>query len=201
MTRPSTDTPLEIPLARAADGVVEAPQDETNTGPIRASLVAAAADVGAASPAPGQPTSHDIAAHLAKLIGGGGGPNGGDGSGPIDLKKLSKKNWLMNTFIALVVAGSGAFAAYKATEARSRDNEVQVERNKASIEENTKAIGEVKTSVDNVGDKLDEQYKVQVKLVEGIDTLKQEAQTDKQKRLERELEEARRELRRRRRRE
>lgn len=141
-----------------------------DTGPIRAGILAATRDTGEAGPA--GPTTHEIAATMVDLMKKGGG-----GDGPIDIKRFRMSNWLVNFVIAVVVAVSGAFAAYRATEFRSKKNETEVSKNKA-------AIVEVKSSIDLVGLKVDNTIAGQRELIIGIDQLKKEAQTDKQKRLE-----------------
>lgn len=209
MTRATTedDTAVEVPTAgsipeaRAVagavevgngdNGVVEHVDAEDTPLPVRETLSGIHALPEGSEP----PTAHDVAQALVDLMPKGGG-GGGDDSGPIDLKKFSKKNWLANTIIALIVAGSGAFAAYKATEARSKDNAEAVQENEQAIEEIDKELGDVKDSVDDIGEKLDEGFKVQVKLVEGIDQLKKEAQTEKQIRLEEKVKQLERENRR-----
>ena len=127
-------------------------------------------------------TARAIALELSGLL--PAGPPPPPSSPPVDLKKLAKKNWLVNTLIALVVAGAGALAAYKATESRSLENHENVEKNAKAIQGNSKAIGEVTKSVDTMIGVVDQGRAEQKLLIQGVADLKQEAQTDKQKRLE-----------------
>jgi hypothetical protein len=187
MTRPDTDLPVPLFSDIPETGrhllahLVEA-HDADEGGPN-----------GATSPDPVERLIAGFEAVVEKTIGGGGGNGGGP---PVDLHKLSKKNWLVNLLIGAVVAASGAFAAYKATEARSVENEEGVQQNKAAVKRVESDVAEVKLSVDGVGDKIDTAMRVQVQLVDGIEQLKAEAQTDKQKRLEDKVKELERENRR-----
>lgn len=174
-------TPVERPVAvsgKMPEAAVVAGEFE-DTGPVRKSLkMAANGD--------DDLTAHEVAAQMVKLMGQlGGGGRGGDGSGgpPIDLKKFRKGNWLAQILIGAVVAGSSAFAAYKATEARSVDNQEKVKSNRGKIEENRQAISEVKIGVDEVQAKVDNSYRVQVRLVESVEQLTEEQKTAKERRL------------------
>lgn len=178
------ETPVEIPEARVVNGA--------DTGELMTSLVEATTAAGQISDEARERAISSAIIKLGEYVAEKGSGNGG-GSGPIDLKKFSKKNWIVNTLIALVVAGSGAFAAYKATEQRSKDNKAGVRENKAAIQDLDKNVDEVKSKVKAVDDKLIQQIEVQGKLVEGVEGLKEEARTEKQKRLEEEVEQLRRE--------
>lgn len=142
------------------------------------------------------PTASEVAAALAALLPMGDG-SGGGGNG-VDLKKLSKRNWAVNALIAVVVALSGALAAYKATEQRSKDNEDGVKANRAAISKVEKDVETVVQSVNDMGAVLEQQTQVQERLATGVEQLTQEAKTREEERLRervRELEEANRELR------
>ena len=198
-------------LAGSLEGVPVSPMGHMETGPMRSILAAAGDD---------SPTAHQIAERLWELMGGAArsddGDDGDDGDSkagskrakrmsapPPSLKKIHHRNWLANTLIALVVAGSGAFATYKATEAKAHDADQRSQTNKAAIEDLGEEVSKVKQGQEKTNDKLDQQFKVQVQLVEGVETLKKEAQTEKQKRLEekvKRLEREKRELERERRR-
>lgn len=114
-----------------------------DTGPLRQ-------DIHEAMGVRGQgPTAHDIAASLAGLM-------SVVSNNPEALKRVNHKNWLVNAIIAVVVAASGAVAAYKATEDRSLNNERGVQQNAEAI---NKVQGEVETvqlQVVGVGKKLDD---------------------------------------------
>jgi hypothetical protein len=128
----------------------------------------------------------DPIAQLAELLGAkiGDGNGGGGGGAPFDLKKVHRRNWMVNTLIALTVAGSGTFAAYKATESRSLANEKANAEQSEVIDQHTEAIRYIKVEVKETGQKVDRAMIQQRAIVDGIDQLKEEAQTDKQKRLE-----------------
>ena len=164
-----------------------------DTGPLRHELASASAPLGLA-PEGSAPTAHAIAGALVELM--GQAPPPPPGSPPIDLKRLAKRNWIANAMIAIVVAGAGAFAAYKATESRSIDNRAKVGENANSIDDNRKAIVEVTASVDSIGVKVDKGRTEQATLIRGVESLKREAQTDKQTRLEEKVKELERENRR-----
>lgn len=135
-------------------------------------------------------TAHAIAAAVSEIM--ASAPPPPPSSPPIDLKKLAKKNWLANSLIALIVAGAGAVAAYKATESRSLENHENVEKNAKAIQGNSEAIGEVTKSVDTLVGTVDDGRAEQKILIRGVADLKLEAQTEKQKRLLDELAELKR---------
>jgi hypothetical protein len=174
----SGDTGNGIPIEEA---------DDSDTGRIRAALFESTSDAGIAVAGDGvAPTVDEIAiAAIKHLTGGGGNGNAG--------KMLSKPIKLILLILGMLVGSGGIVTTIYLTETRSEDNQERVEENAVAIEEIDQELGEVKESVDDVGDKLDEQYKVQVLLVEGIETLKEEAQTSKQQRLEDEVKRLRRE--------
>jgi hypothetical protein len=157
--------------------------DFEDTGPIRRGIAESVLELGPVSSAP--ITAHDIAGALKELM--GTPPPPPPSSPPIDLKKLSKKNWLVNLLIGLVVAGAGSVAAYKATEVRSIENREDVDKNAAAIKGNSEAIGELTGSVDKLSTSVGEGRTEQAALIKGVGELKEEAQTDKQRRLEEKL--------------
>jgi hypothetical protein len=127
-----------------------------------------------------------VADRLMEKTGGSGG------DGPIDLKKFRKGNWFVQAVIGILIAGAGALAAYKATEARSIENEKAIEdhadkpmhteaaRRIDKIEDDISDTRETLSGVDgNGGIKADV-----AQIAKGVDQLKKEAQTEKQKRLE-----------------
>jgi len=183
------------------EGMPVAPLDVPDTGPMRKYL---AAQQGSETP-----SIHDFAEVLSTLVaqkskGSGGGGDGGGGP-PIDLKKFRKGNWMVNALIGAVVAASGAFAAYKATEARSIDNQEAIQKH-ADLPAHPQAqeemrvikarIGTIKNDIS--GDPATGQpgLKQDVKqIAQGVEQLKKEAQTEKQKRLEDKAEEQERKIR------
>jgi len=100
-----------------------------------------------------------------------------------DVKRINKRNWAANTVIALVVASAGAFAAYKATEARSVGNERGVIENKRAIRELDSDIADVRRGVDSLGQELEAQGVTQERLADGIEQLTKEAKTREEQRL------------------
>ena len=145
----------------------------------------------------------DGVAHLIKVFDallerrGHGGGGGGDGGGPpLDVKKFRKGNWLAQIAIAVLMAITTGYGGYRVLQSTVAEHGDRIGTNEQAIDANARGIAEVKISVDDVGEKMDQQYRVQVQLVDGIDQLTAEAQTDKQKRLEDELEQLRRENRR-----
>ena len=178
-----------------ADGIIVEsvrPPREDDTGRLATNLLRSMSDPGIAPPGAGMSstqTPEELAelfiSKLTEKVGNGNG-------GPHDKKSLRKNTWIVSLLVMLFGSG-GIITMIYVSDARSQSNEHHVEENKISIEDNTKAIGEIKDSVDDIGDKLDDQYDVQIKLVEGIDDLTKEAQTERQTRLEDEVKRLRRE--------
>ena len=135
-----------------------------------------------------------VRAEMHNELEGQGGGGGGAGGGPpphgnIDIKKFRNGNWVVQIIVGLVIAGAGAFAAYKATEERSVGNQEAIKGHEAlpmhkeagaRIEKIEREVTGTMQTVQIIED--------QVRVIAGgIDQLKAEAQTDKQKRLEEKL--------------
>lgn len=193
-------TPVEIPKKTGDNGSVRgslkaiegAPValPHEDTGPIRAALISAAGENGGSGI-----TAHNVAAALVDLMGGPGGQGGGDGGPPIDIKKFRKSNWLVNTAIAAIVGAISWFGGYQILKATVADHDKAIEQNAKATHVNAEAIENVKNDIGGVKKTVDNSFKVQVQLVEGVETLKKEAQTEKQKRLEEKVEEQKRRIR------
>lgn len=174
--RETTDAEIEIAVsAQASDA---APNGLTP--PLGSPMIGAFPDPGDYAKA--------VAYHMAKsqASGDGGGPP------PIDLKKFRRGNWWVQLLMLIGVAASGTFAAYKATEARSVHNEKAIEAHKAQPmhPEAAKRLIRVETDIAQTKTALGGEdgkggIKADVKqIANGIEQLKIEARTEKQKRLE-----------------
>ena len=173
-----------------------------DTGQFRTTLNGALQEVGTAAPAapPEKDGSsvHALAGVLAQIMEEKG--NGNGGGGPHHKKVVRKNTWIIGLLVALFGAG-GPVAGYYAIKALGEANEKKIEEHDAQpmhkeagkrIEKIEHDLGDVKKDVSKISTE-------QTVIVEGIERLTKEAQTANQKRLERELEDAKRELRRRRR--
>jgi len=144
-----------------------------------------------------------ITALAEKLLEKGGGSAGGGGSGvpPEEhAKSIKRHNW--GTIILAALLGPGGFiTAWYALVDRSKDNSAKVEQLDAAsksmderVEQTEKDVKYIKVRVGEVSSTMSNIQVQQTEISNGIKALKQE----NVQRLERELQDARRELRRRR---
>lgn len=159
---------------------------------IRAAIREAADELGVAEAASGEDVSSaDLVSEIVRMVGGDGGGN---------VKKAARRStWIIGLLVALFGSG-GIVASYYVTEARSKTNADAIKAHSAmdmhpaAVRRVEKIEADVKATRDDVKDIKTQQTAV----IGGIEQLKKEAQTEKQKRLQEELERLRRELRRRR---
>ncbi len=102
-----------------------------------------------------------------------------------DLEKLSKKNWAVNSLIAVVVGSSGVVAAYQATDNRSKNNAEDLQQHvsqpihpqsESRIQKIEKSIGTTKSTIERVEAR-------QEKLIIGVEKLTIEAQSREERRM------------------
>lgn len=120
----------------------------------------------------------------------GGGGDSPPGSVPPSVysKSVKKHNW--GTVIATILGAVGvALTSYYATEARSKSNEQKVEKLQPRVEKLEEDTRYIKVTVKDTKSQMGEFKNQQTTIVDGIEQLKKEAQTEKQKRLEDKLEE------------
>jgi hypothetical protein len=153
------------------------------------------------------PKAEEIAAHIVKLSRGGGG--GGNGNGDdddshrrraADDKKAKRKHSALIGVISVLFGSGGAMGVVYATSDRSKANEIKVEAAAKHIEnfeprlDKTEGdIQYIKAEIKDFGEDVDTAMVQQKVIIEGIEDLKKENVN----RLQDELRDARRELRRR----
>ena len=128
----------------------------------------------------------------------GGGGGGGDGPSPGDvIKKVKSNTWVIAALTILFGSGGIGTMIY-VSDARSKSNhEAIIEHADKPMHDDAKqAVDRIERDVKAVGAKVDRAMAGQQTLIEGIESLKREAQTDKQKRLEEKVRELEREKRR-----
>ena len=126
-----------------------------------------------------------------------GGGGGGDGPSPGDvIKKVKSNTWVIAALTILFGSGGIGTMIY-VSDARSKSNhEAIIEHADKPMHDDAKqAVDRIERDVKAVGAKVDRAMAGQQTLINGIESLKREAQTDKQKQLEEKLEEAKRKLR------
>jgi hypothetical protein len=132
---------------------------------------------------------------------GGGGAPPGSVPPSVYSKSVKKHNW--GTIIATLLGAIGvALTSYYATEARSKSNEEKVEKLEPRVEKLEEDTQYIRVTVKDTKKEMGEVKTQQTVIADGIEQLKEEAQTTEKKRLEDKLEELEREnrqLRRRRR--
>lgn len=177
MTRPQTENGVQL--------------EDTDPG-VRAAVLGAADEIDLTPTRDGRSHARELAEEFLKLAGGGGG-----GMPPDAAKRLKRHNWIFAAVIALFGSG-GVVASYYATEARSRDNATEIERHEAEPmhSEAAKRVGAIEQGLGAVQSDIGEIKDEQIAIGQGIEQLKKEAQTDKQRRLEEQLEDLKRENRR-----
>ena len=141
----------------------------------------------------------DILAQKVAKHGGGGG-----GMPPDAFKKQNKKHNWITIVLALLLGPGGAFAVIRAMDDRSKDNSREVKAMKADVDADVKPrlnkveenVDLIRVDVSKMGKSVDDMRTEQTVIADGIEELKGE----NVERLKDELDEAKRELRRRRRR-
>ena len=111
----------------------------------------------------------------------------GNGGPPIDLKKMAKKNWAINTVIAAVAAVGTGFGGYKVLQSTVADHGSDISENKKAIKDNTESIIRVQHSVEHVGEVVEKQTEAQEKVAVIVEKLTLESKTRKEKRMKEEI--------------
>ncbi len=120
---------------------------------------------------------------------GNGGGNGN--GGPVDFKKMAKKNWLINTVIAAVTAVGAGVGGYKILQNTVADHGSDISENKKAIKDNTESIEKVQHSVEHVAKAVEKQTEVQEKVATTVEKLTQESKTRKETRMKEEIDKLR----------
>jgi len=197
MTKPEdmdiipTNVPLDELLKNepeaSGNGAVDDPWACEDTGDVRAAILGATRDDGAAS----RVTTHDIATTLMELMDG----SGGGGRGGSHVKQIKRHN--LGTILAVVISVvGGGVGSYYALVDRSKHNEEAAEQNAKRIDETEKDVKFIKVKVNDIDNSMDKMSIEQTVIKDGINELKKESINE----LKDELQDAKRELRRRNRR-
>lgn len=182
------DTPVTLPGARIVraesptlSGVPEEVEFE-NTGKIVSDLIASGAS---------EDLMSAFVQKAAEAFAASSGGGGDDDSNPEKtLREIKKHKWLA-ALMALLFGSGGMVGSYYALKAQAASNTEKVEQVEAAakatepvIEKNTDDIRLIKVDVSNINKSVGEMKTQQTAIVNGINTLKKEAQTEKQTRLE-----------------
>ena len=166
-----------------------------SSGEVSDVLVGAAEEIGlgkGTDPA-SRTNAEQFAGAILRLANGGGRDI--EDAYPQATRKLRRHNGILAAVVGLFGSG-GVVASYYATVETAKSNAVRLDQNTERIDANSDAIGDIKTSVDDLTHGLKSQSDLQVEIKSGIDELKREKVDELKKRLD----DARRELRRERRR-
>jgi uncharacterized protein (DUF342 family) len=101
---------------------------------------------------------------------------GGNGSGPIDLKKFRTKNSIATIVIAIIAAVGTGIGGYKVLQATVADHEKRIEAHEASPMHpgTSKEMTEMKGDMKNIKEDMDHITNAQRAISVGIDELKKE---------------------------
>ncbi len=198
------DTPVTLPGHRRAESVglelvdpaTPEPIPFEETGRVSSALYAAVEGTPEMTP---ENFLEELAQKIFEKGGGGGGGSDGEDPGAKTLKEIKRHKWLA-ALMSLLLGSGGMVGSYYALKARAASNTHEVEAIKTttkaakiSIDQNTDDIRVIKVEVGGTNKAVGEMKTQQTVIAEGIESLKQENVN----RLERELEKAEREIRRR----
>lgn len=183
----SDTTPVTVPgkptRLESVDGIPNQVEYE-RTGEVARTLYSAAENSSG--------TAEAFLESLAEKLKGDG--NGGDGGIPPDkhAKSLKRHNWI-TTLVVLLLGPGGAFAVIYATNDRSKSNTEDVKAMKPRVEKAESDVRIIRVRIGDMQGSMNGIKTQQTVIAEGIEDLKKENVT----RLQQELKDAKRELRRR----